>query len=193
MRGYMTKTLAMTAVAVFAVALSHPTDADVLDGVLRVNSAYVDVVHSVYQLHAQIEYPMSPAIEHALSDGVALQFEVEARITRRRHFWIDPIVADSTLRRELAFHSISNRYVVREMGGHSQQSFGTLHEALAFLSKVDGWPILVASQLVKGQEYHISVRAGIRRGTLPASVRVLLFWTSDWERLSGWFTWKLPS
>jgi len=189
----MTKALAMATVAVFAMALSHQIDADVLDGVLQVNSASVDIVHSVYQLRARIEYPMSPAIERALNDGVALQFELEARITRRRRFWIDPIVADATLRRELAFHSISDRYVVREMGSNSQQSFGTLHDALAFLSKVDGWPILVASQLVKGQEYHISVRAGIRRGSLPASVRVLLFWTSDWQRLSEWYTWKLPS
>jgi Domain of unknown function (DUF4390) len=189
----MTKALSMAAAAVFAAALSRPIDADVLDGVLRVNSAQVQIVHSVYQLHARIEYPMSPAIEHALSDGVALQFEIEARITRRRRFWIDPVVADATLRRELAFHSVSDRYVVRDMGSTAQQSFGTLREALASLSKVDGWPILVASQLAKGQQYHISVRAGIRRGSLPASLRVLLFWTSDWQRLSGWFTWKLPS
>lgn len=189
----MTKTLAMATALVFAVTLSQQIAADVLDGVLQVNSAYVEIVHSVYQLHARIEYPMSPAIAHALSDGVALQFEIEARITRDRRFWFDPIVADATLRRVLAFHSISDRYVVREIGTRTQQSFATLREALASLSKVNGWPILVASQLVKGQHYHISVRAGIRRGSLPASLRVLLFWTRDWQRLSGWFTWKLPT
>ncbi|MGH8150431.1 MAG: DUF4390 domain-containing protein [Steroidobacteraceae bacterium] len=183
----------MAATAAFGMVLSHRIQADVLDGTLQVNSAYVEIQHSVYQLHARIEYPMTPAIERALGDGVALQFDLEARVTRHRHLWIDPIVADATLRRELAFHSISDRYVVRNVVNNAQQSFATLAEALAFLSKVDDWPILVSSELVKGQQYHISVRAGIRRGRLPASLRLLLFWTGDWQRLSGWFTWTLPS
>ena len=187
----MIKAWVIAGAAVFAAAVAPRLDADVLDGVLKVNSASIDLVHSVYRLHARIEYPMSPAIARALADGVALQFTLEARVTRHRRLWIDPVIADATLRRELAFHSVSDRYVVRQMGSGSQQSFGTLRDALAFLSRVDGWPVLVASQISKGEEYHISVRAGIRRGTLPASLRVLLFWTSDWQRLSGWYTWKL--
>ncbi|MGB6450971.1 MAG: DUF4390 domain-containing protein [Steroidobacteraceae bacterium] len=189
----MTRAFAMAATMALAVGLSSRIRADALDGVLQVSSAYVDIDHSVYQLHARIEYPMTPSIENALHDGVTLSFEVEARVTRDRHFWFDPIVADVTLHRELAYHSISDRYVVRDVRGGEQQSFSTLDDALAFLSKVDGWPVLVTSQLAQSEQYHISVRAGIRRGRLPASLRALLFWTDDWNRESGWYTWTLPS
>jgi hypothetical protein len=183
----------MATATAFLLVLSVRIHADALDGVLQVSSAYVDVDHSVYQLHARIEYPLNPAIGDALRDGVTLTFDLEARVTRDRRFWFDPVIADVTLRRELAYHSISDRYVVRDVRSSDQQSFPTLDEALAFLSRVDGWPILVSSQLVQGEQYHISVRAGIRRGKLPASLRALLFWTNDWHRVSGWYTWTLPS
>ncbi len=183
----------MTAATALSLVLTGRVRADALDGVLQVASAYVDVDHAVYQLHARIEYPMTPAIENALRDGVTLSFELEARITRDRRFWFDPIIADVTLRRELAYHSISDRYVVRDERGDRQQSFSTLDDALAFLSQVDDWPILVSSELAQGEAYHISVRAGIRRGRLPASLRALLFWTDDWHRVSGWYIWMLPS
>ena len=72
-----------------------------------------------------------------------------------------------------------------------QKSFATLQQALAYLGKVDGWPILVEPQL-DGGRYIISVRAGVRRGKLPASLRALLFWTDDWQRVSKWYSWSLP-
>jgi len=177
--------------AVLLCGTSARISADALDGALEVVSAHVDLDHSVYQLHARIEYPNTPAIRAALADGVTLAFDVEARITRDRHLWIDPVVDDATLRRELTYHTVSDRYVVRDAGDGTLQSFATLDEALDYLGKVDGWPVLVQSQLAPTEHYHVSVRAGVRRGRLPASLRMLLFWTNDWYRASGWFTWKL--
>ncbi|HUN27737.1 MAG TPA: DUF4390 domain-containing protein [Steroidobacteraceae bacterium] len=188
----MTRAFAFSIAAMLSLA-GTCARADALDGVLRVVSAYVDIEHSVYTLHARIEYPMTPAIEEALRDGVTLTFELEARVMHDRHLWFDAVVVDLMMRRELAYHSISDRYVVRDMPSGEQQSFATLDDALMYLSAVDDWPILVGSQLAEGQHYYISVRAGIRRGRLPASLRALLFWTDDWHRMSEWFTWALPS
>ena len=187
----MSRTLIMLA-AVTLIASSAPVGADALDGALLVSSAYVDIDRSVYQLHARIEYPMTPAIRAALRDGVSLAFDLEARVTRDRRFWFDPVIADVTLRRELVYHTVSDRYVVRDVQAGSQESYATLEEALIALSKVDDWPILVESQLAPGEHYRVSLRAGIRRGRLPASLRALLFWTNDWHRVSGWYTWTLP-
>jgi len=177
--------------AVMLCGASARTVADALDGVLEVVSAYVDLDHSIYQLHARIEYPNTPAIRAALADGVTLAFDVQARVTRDRHLWVDPVVDDATLRRELTYHTVSDRYVVKKVEDGTQQSFATLDEALDDLGNVDGWPVLVQSQLSPTEHYHVSVRAGIRRGRLPASLRMLLFWTNDWYRATGWFTWKL--
>jgi hypothetical protein len=170
--------------SVFAIA-------DALDGVLEVRSAYVNIDNGVFLLHARIEYPVNPAIRDALRDGVSLTFDLDTRVDRERRFWFNANIVELTLRRELAYHAVSDRYVVRDVKSNEQQTFPTLEEALAYLGKVDGWPILVEPQL-NGGNYVISVRAGVRRGKLPASLRVLLFWADDWHRVSEWYSWSLP-
>jgi hypothetical protein len=179
--------------AVLFAAYAPPAGADALDGVLEIRSAYVEVERSVFQLHARIAYPMTQTIRNALRDGVTLAFDLDARVSRDRRFWFDATIVDLTLRRELAYHTVSDRYVVRDVRSGDEQSYPTLDEALDQLGRVDGWPILVEPQLADGERYRVSVRAGIRRGRLPASLRALLFWTNDWHRVSEWYSWNLPT
>ncbi len=167
--------------------------ADALDGVLQVRSAFVDLDHAVFQLHARIDYPQTPAISDALRDGVDLIFDVDARVERARRFWLNSTVVDLTMRRELAYHTVADRYVVKDPASGDQQTFATLEAALQFLGTVDAWPILVEPQLETGAQYIISVRAGIHRGHLSSSLRALLFWTDDWSRVSDWYTWSLTT
>jgi len=173
------------------LSLSSLSLADALDGILEVRSAYVNINKGVFLLHARIEYPVSETIRSALKDGVTLSFDLDARVDRERRFWFDANIVDLTLRRELSYHAVSDRYVVRDTRSRDQQSFSTLDEALDYLGKIDAWPILVEPQL-DGGSYTISVRAGMRRGHLPASLRAILFWTDDWARVSEWYTWSLP-
>jgi hypothetical protein len=165
--------------------------ADALDGALEVRSAFVNIDKGVFLLHARVTYPVSPAIRRALQDGVTLSFDLEVRIARDRRFWFSANIVDLALRRELTYHAVSDRYVVRDTRSGDQETFATLDAALDYLGKVDAWPILVEPQL-NGGNYSISVRAGVRRGHLPASLRAILFWTDDWARVSEWYTWSLP-
>jgi hypothetical protein len=178
--------------AVPLLLLSAQAGSDALDGSLSVRSAYVNVDKGVFHLHARVQYPLSAGVREALRDGVTLAFDLDANVARERRFWFDAGVVDLTLRRELAYHTVSNRYVVRDEPSGDQQSFPTLEGALEYLGTVDGWPILVEPQLQGGDRYRISVRAGVRRGRLPGSLRALLFWTDDWHRESEWYSWSLP-
>ena len=165
--------------------------ADALDGVLEVHSAYVNIDKGVFLLHARVEYPVNQDIRDALRDGVTLTFDLDTRVERERRMWFNASIVDLTLRRELRYHAVTDRYVVREVRTGEQENFATLEEALAYLGRVDSWPILVEPQL-DGGNYLISVRAGVRRGRLPASLRALLFWTDDFRRVSEWYSWSLP-
>jgi hypothetical protein len=183
--------LILLAGALLLALSAPPALANALDGVLKVSSAYVNFDHGVIQLYARVRYPLNPAIREALQDGVTLTFDVEVRVDRVRRFWFDANVVDLKRRRELAYRVVTDRFVVRDVRSGDQKSFATLKEALAYLGKVNGWPILVEPQL-DGGRYIISVRAGVRRGELPASLRALLFWTDDWQRVSKWYSWSLP-
>jgi hypothetical protein len=181
----------LAAICVIVLAAWSLSVADALDGVLEVRSAYVNIDKGVFLLHARVEYPVSEGIRSALKDGVTLSFDLDARVDRERRFWFNANIVDLTLRRELTYHAVSDRYVVRDTRSRDQQTFSTIDEALDYLGKVDAWPILVEPQL-DGGSYTISVRAGMRRGHLPASLRAILFWTNDWARVSEWYTWSLP-
>jgi len=181
----------LAGVLVMLATASSLSLADALDGALEVRQAYVNIDKGVFLLHARVEYPVSEALRSALKDGVTLSFDLDARVDRERRFWFNANIVDLTLRRELTYHAVSDRYIVRDTRSRDQQSFSTIDEALDYLGKVDAWPILVEPQL-DGGSYTISVRAGMRRGHLPASLRAILFWTDDWARVSEWYTWSLP-
>jgi hypothetical protein len=167
--------------------------ADVLDGMLEVRSAYVNTDQGVFQLFARIVYPVNDDIRAALKDGLMLSFDLDVVVSRERRFWVDESVAEYTLRRELLYHAVSDRYVTRDVepGTSEQHSYATLEEALEALGTVDAWPFLLPQQLAMNRDYRVSLRAGVRRGHLPDSLRVLLFWTDDWHRESEWFSWSL--
>jgi hypothetical protein len=63
--------------------------------------------------------------------------------------------------------------------------------ALEDLGKIEAWPILTRPQLTTEANYRIAVRASVRRGKLNDALRVILFWTDDWQRTSEWYEWSL--
>lgn len=179
-------------VAVASYLASGPLRAEPLAGVPEVRSAFVALVGGVYQLNADIHYPSTEETAAALRDGVTLTYDIELNVSRERRWWVDAQVVAVGLRRELSYHSVSERYVVRDVpAGESERSFGTLDEALADLGKVQGWPILVAAQVPPGDCF-VNLRATVRRGRLTDALRVLMFWSDDWQLESEWYTWSLP-
>jgi hypothetical protein len=167
---------------------------DVLDGLLEVRSAYASVEQNALLLFARVAYPVNDDIRAALKDGLTLTFDLDIVITRERRFWLDETVWEYQLKRELSYHALSDRYLTRELDdrpGNEQHSYASLEEALEALGTVDAYPLLTTSQLSPNRQYRISLRAGVRRGRLPDTLRVVLFWTDDWHRESEWFSWSL--
>jgi Domain of unknown function (DUF4390) len=183
-------TLLLAALATMSLGVAR---ADPLDGLLEVRSAYVNVEQGVFQLFARVAYPVNDDIRAALKDGLMLTFDLDVVVSRERRFWMDETVAEYTLKRELIYHAVSDRYVTRDLNAPSsdQHSYATLEEALEALGTVEAWPFLVSPQLSMNRQYRVSLRAGVRRGRLPDTLRVLLFWTDDWHRESEWFAWSL--
>jgi hypothetical protein len=180
-------------VLLLAFGASGVARADALDGILEVRSAYVNVEDGVFQLFARVAYPVNDDIRAALKDGLTLTFNLDVVVSRERRFWWDNDVAEYSLRRELMYHAVSDRYVTRDVDptNGEQHSYATLEEALEALGTVDAWPFLLSPQLSAKRDYRVALRAGVRRGRLPETLRVLMFWTDDWHRESEWFSWSL--
>ncbi|MGA2564100.1 MAG: DUF4390 domain-containing protein [Steroidobacteraceae bacterium] len=162
-----------------------------LDGDFQVRSAFIVVDRGVLQLNAHVQYPVNELIRGALQDGVTLAFDLDLILSRRRRFWLNAHLLDMTLRRELTYHAVTDRYVLRNESGEEQESVPTLEEGLERLGRIEDLPILVASQLKGEGPWQVAVRAGVRRGRMSDAMRALMFWSDDWHRTSEWYTWTL--
>ena len=184
----------ISVVLVLLIALAAPNrarGAGPLAGDFQIRSAFVIVDHGVLQLSAHIDYPVNDRIRSVLRDGVTLAFDLEVTISRHRRLWFDATVLEMTLQRELTYHAVTDRYVLRDEAGVEQESFPTLEAALDKLGRIEDLPILVESQLRGEGPWEVAVRAGVRRGRMPDALRALVFWTDDWHRTTDWYTWML--
>jgi hypothetical protein len=162
-----------------------------LDGEFEIHSAFIVIEQGVLKFSAHVQYPLTETIRSALRDGVTLAFDLDLNMSRHRRLWMNATVLDMTLRRELTYHAVTDRYVVRSDSGEEQASFPTLEDALDQIGRVEDLPVLVRSQLHGDGPWQASVRAGVRRGRMPDTLRTLMFWSDGWHRTSEWYTWTL--
>jgi hypothetical protein len=185
------KALPMAAAVLTWAAVGLAQAEDPLDGELEIRSAYAVPSHGVIMLSARVAYPGSDLLSASLKDGVTLSFDLECIVTRHRRIWFDAEAVDLVRHRELTYHVVTNRYLLRDVDTGTQESFPTLEAALASVGAVEEWPIAVDSQLYGDGQWQIALRAGVRRGHMPDALRALMFWSNAWHRTSDWYTWTL--
>jgi Domain of unknown function (DUF4390) len=178
--------------ALLAVTLwTRPIQADGLEGRFEVRSADLDLKDGVYHLNARIELPVSDAVRRGLAEGVPLTVELHLDIERVRQLLPNSRVAELTQHYHLQYNAVSARYILRNDNSGQQESLGTLDAAIDQLSEVHGLPVLDKALITPDRRYEANVRAKVDYGNVPFSLRVLMFWVSDWHRESDWYTWTL--
>jgi len=165
--------------------------ADGLDGRFEVRSADLDLKDGVYHLNARIDLPVNDAVRRGLAEGVPLTVELHLDIERVRQLLPNSRVAELTQRYHLQYNAVSARYILRNDNSGQQESLGTVDAAIEQLSEIHGLPVLDNALLVADRRYEANVRAKVDYGTVPFTLRLVMFWVSDWHRESDWYTWTL--
>lgn len=165
--------------------------AEGLEGRFEVRSADLELRDGVYHLNARIDLPVGDAVRRGLAEGVPLTLELDLDLERVRQLLPNSRVAELTQRYHLQYNAVSGHYVLRNENSGQQESLGTVEAALELLSEVRDLPVLDQSLLPPGRRYEASVRAKVDYGSVPFSLRVLMFWVNEWHRDSDWYTWAL--
>jgi Domain of unknown function (DUF4390) len=182
--------LACLASAMFAtLILAQPLRAEGLAGRFEVRSADLELQDGVYHLNARIDLPISEAVRHGLVEGVPLTLEVDLDIERVRQLLPNSRVAELTQRYRLQYNAVTAHYILRNENSGQQESMATVDEAIAHLSEVHSLPALDRALIAPDRRYEGRVRARIDFGTVPFTLRLLMFWVSDWHRESDWYAW----
>jgi hypothetical protein len=181
--------LCLAGAALSALMLAQPLRADGLAGRFEVRSADLELQDGVYHLNARMDLPISEAVRRALVEGVPLTLEVDLDIERVRQLLPNSRVAELTQRYRLQYNAVTARYILRNENSGQQESLGTIDEAIAHLSEVHSLPALDRALIAADRRYEGRVRGKIDFGTVPFTLRLLMFWVSDWHRESDWYAW----
>lgn len=163
--------------------------ADGLDGRFEVRSADLELKDGVFHLNARLDLPITDAVREGLAQGVPLALELDLSIDRVRQMLPNSGVAELTQRYHLQYNAVSGHYVLRNDNSGQQESLPSLDEALEQLSQVRGVPVLDKALTAADLRYEASVRAKLDYGSVPLSMRILMFWVHEWHRESDWYTW----
>ena len=185
------KFLRLALAAVVATAWMQPLQADGLEGRFEVRSADLQLKDGVYHLNAHMDLPVSDAVRRGLAEGVPLSIELDLQIERVRQLLPNSRIAELAQRYHLQYNAVSARYILRNENSGQQESLSTVDAAIEQLSEVRGLPVLDKALMSADRRYEASVRAKVDYGTVPFSLRVLMFWVNDWHRESDWYTWTL--
>jgi hypothetical protein len=156
-----------------------------------VRSADLVLKDGVYHLDARMTLPVGDAVRRGLAEGVPLTLEVDLDVERVRQLLPNARVAELTQRYHLQFNAVSARFILRNENSGQQESLPTVDAALETLSEVHNLPVLDKPLLAADRRYEASVRARVDYGSVPFSLRVLMFWVNEWHRESDWYTWTL--
>ncbi len=160
-------------------------------GRFEVRSASVNLESGVYLLTARVEFRLSSEARDALQAGVPLNIRLDVEVIHNRRFWFNNTIASLRQRFQLEYHALSERYIVVNVNGGQQESFGSLFGALNFLGRVDKLPLLDASLLEDSRDYKLRMRAFLDVEKFPGPLRLLAFWRRDWSLASDWYQWPL--
>jgi len=174
-------------------ALSPAWSQDHVDqtGYFDVRSASLTLVNGVQELDARLQLVLSGEALKALNSGVTLTIELTLEVIRVRRLLPDDGEAELTVRYELEYLPLSQRYIVRSINSGDRDSFATLYSALNNLGRIESLPVIDDAILNANAKYRIRLRASLSTRQYSAPLRFLFFWRDEWDLKSEWYEWRL--
>jgi hypothetical protein len=135
-------------------------------------------------LNATFEFEMPQALEEAVQKGIAIYFNIEFELFRKRWYWLDRKVSSSTLTYRLSYSPLTRQY--RLARGGLSQPFDSLEEALNLLKSVRNWKVIEKGALSPRDDYDAQVRMRLDVTQLPKPFQVNAITSREWNLSSDW-------
>ena len=161
------------------------------EGYFDVRSATTILDQKNYLLDARLQLFLSDEALNALNSGVPLTIELNIEIIRSRRFLPDAKEDELQFQYELEYRPLSQRYIVKDVQGGTQDSYATLFSALNKLGKVQDLILTQHSSLDPQANYRFRLQALLSTKQYSAPLRMLFFWRNQWDLKSEWFEWQL--
>ena len=125
----------------------------------------------------------------AVNKGVPLYFTLEFELIRPRWYWLNEKLANARQQYRLSYNALTRHYRVGV--GRLYQNFGTLSEALSFLSQVRLRDFAEPGALGKGASYTAALRLRLDTSQLPRPFQISAVGSREWTISSDWHRWTV--
>lgn len=173
------------------VAVVAPARADERIGVIAAALEPVPGGGAGAVLNATFEFEVPQALEEAVQKGIAVYFNIEFELFRRRWYWFDRKISTNTLTYRLSYSPLTRQY--RLARGGLSQSFESLEEALGLLKSVRQWKVIEPGVLSPRDSYEAQVRMRLDVTQLPKPFQVNAITSREWNLASDWRELVVPS
>ena len=121
---------------------------------------------------------LSKTVEDALQRGVPVYFVAQATLLRSRWYWRDERVSRVNRMWRVAYQPLTSTWRVGV--GAITQSYPTLPEALAALSRTSGWKLADAAQIDADSRHYVEFEFRLDTTQLPGPLQIGLTTQADW-------------
>jgi hypothetical protein len=178
------------AIALLMLAGAVPALADERIGVIAAELEPAPAGAGGAILNATFEFEMPQALDDAVQKGIAIYFNIEFELYRKRWYWLDRKVSTSTLTYRLSFSPLTRQF--RLARGGLSQPFDSLDEALGLLKSVRQWRVIEKGVLSPGDSYEAQVRMRLDVNQLPKPFQVNAITSREWSLASDWHELAVP-
>jgi len=176
---------AALAALLLGTAAAAPARADGID----VRKAALVAAEDGYFLEAEFDIALTHTLEEALNKGVPLYFTFEFELIRPRWYWLNEKLVSKRQQYRLGYNALTRQYRVGI--GTLYQNFGSLPEALAFLSRVRLRDIVETGALARGNRYTAALRMRLDSSQLPRPFQISAVGSREWSVGSDWHRWAV--
>ena len=132
----------------------------------------------VLSLEFAVKISLPRAVEDALHRGVPVYFVAEAELKRNRWYWRDERVARVSRSWRVAYQPLTGAWRVG-LGGLNQ-TYPTLPDAMAAVTRSAGWKVADLSQLDPDSRYYLEFAYRLDNSQLPSPMQISLAAQADW-------------
>jgi len=140
-------------------------------------------------VYMNVEGAFTEKMKEAILSGVPATFSFLVRLYAARNFWFDKEIADLEVTHTIKYDNLKKEFEVRRSweNGRSRvtKSFA---EARKWMSEIDSLPVAPLSDLEKGNQYQLRLKAELSEYTLPFYLHYVLFFVSLWDFETDWYT-----
>lgn len=130
-------------------------------------------------LDVSMRLRLSRTVEAALERGVPVYFVAEATVLRSRWYWRDERVSRVARTWRLAYQPLTSTWRVGI--GAIAQTYGSLAEALAAITRTSGWKLADLAQIDPDARHTVEYSFRLDTSQLPSPMQIGLTAQTDWE------------